>query len=63
MYFEMPLHIAKEIKRYCKQQDFEDDNYKEPCRYCVFQSKNGCRLYDDIMGFPSDWGNAINHEF
>ena len=36
MDFKIPLHIAKEIKRYCEQQDFGDDENKESCRYCVF---------------------------
>jgi len=54
MDFKIPLHIAKEIKRYCEQQDFDDEN-KESCRYCVFQSESGCRLFDNNMGFPSKW--------
>ena len=52
--FEVPLHVAKEIKRYCEQQDFDEET-KEYCRYCVFQSSDGCRLHDNKMGFPSDW--------
>jgi len=56
MDFKIPLHIAKEIKRYCEQQDFDDDENKESCRYCVFCGRYGnCMLHDDKMGFPSDW--------
>ncbi len=34
MDFKIPLHAAKEIKRYCEQQDFDDDENKnkETCR-------------------------------
>ena len=55
MDFKIPLHIVKEIQTYCKQQDFDNDENKESCRYCVFQCKQGCRLHDSNMGFPSDW--------
>lgn len=55
MDFKIPLHIAKEIKRYCQEQDFDEDENRESCRYCVFQSKSGCRLHDNHMGFPSEW--------
>ena len=55
MDFKVPLQVAKEIKKYCKQQDFGNDTEKETCRYCVFQSENGCRLHDEKMGFPSEW--------
>ena len=55
MDFKIPLRIAKELKKYCKQQDFDDDTEMESCRYCVFQSKEGCKLHDSVMGFPSDW--------
>lgn len=56
MDFKIPLHIAKEIKGYCKQQVFDDDENNESCRYCVFTDRYGdCMLHDDNMGFPSDW--------
>lgn len=55
MDFKIPLQVAKEIKRYCQEQDFTEDENKESCRYCVFRLKEGCRLHDSAVGFPSDW--------
>ena len=55
MDFKIPLQVAKEIKRYCQEQDFDGDDDRESCRYCVFRLKEGCRLHDIAMGFPSDW--------
>ena len=55
MVFKIPLHVAREIKRYCEKQSFDDGESKEMCEYCVFYDKDGCRLHDRMMGFPSDW--------
>ncbi len=54
MDFKIPLHVAKEIKKYCEYQDF-DDSERITCKYCVFRTKDSCMLHDSNMGFPSDW--------
>lgn len=41
MYFKTPLQSVKEIKKYCSQQDFDDDIEKESCIYCVLSQKMG----------------------
>lgn len=56
MTFIITNDIAKEIKKFCEHQYFEenDERNRTTCRYCPF-NKEKCLLHDKIIGFPSDW--------
>ena len=56
MAFTITDEMAKEIKKYCSYQEFDEDDEKNrtSCRYCAF-NKEKCLLHNETMGFPSDW--------
>lgn len=56
MGFVITDKMAREIKEYCRYQEFDEDDEQRrtDCKYCVFNAEK-CRLHNETMGFPSEW--------